>query len=434
MKLNFEFGYAIMDLGQLSLCKNNGRFLSRVIVATLQFVAQKDKPPRGKAIQVLLDCIYRGHFKLFPHGALTLGGCNICAAPASKGTKIIICISCDSKGPLSAGPAISVMSYGQSSGSETCASQTKGSLLFPETFKENMLMGELENPFINVKDSAHLIAEAKHAGILSDSSATALSKLTSTLSMGLDEEGQRENKKAVMHGKLCTSIASDCAGKGLVRLPSGHTCYFKKTFLISWGRRSAHDAESCFNLQFPISSPSERCKLQSAGCCFMQERNDLWVRCLNEKDWLLLSNVAKLKQCQSSVSQVSPTEGCPEKCRYDTAHKQACHTEAGHAQLFCESCTNFSKRNSLCRNKSARFPEPCNWSFCTDILVMNVQKAMARLKRLPVPVRRALPVLITAEGALLGIPSLQLSMCPHFWVSSKFCPKVPLGGGHASWL
>ncbi|XP_042001710.1 uncharacterized protein LOC121751062 [Salvia splendens] len=61
-------------------------------------------------------------------------------------------------------------------------------------------------------------------------------------------------------------------------------------------------------------------------------------------------------------------------------------------------------------------------------------RALATLKSIPVAARRALPVLVNAEGVLLSIPSLGFSQCPHLKVSAVFSPRLPLGGGHSSFL
>ncbi|KAG6413459.1 hypothetical protein SASPL_126170 [Salvia splendens] len=65
---------------------------------------------------------------------------------------------------------------------------------------------------------------------------------------------------------------------------------------------------------------------------------------------------------------------------------------------------------------------------------LSVGRALATLKSIPVAARRALPVLVNAEGVLLSIPSIGFSQCPHVKASAVFSPRLPLGGGHSSFL
>ncbi|XP_057788515.1 uncharacterized protein LOC131005521 isoform X2 [Salvia miltiorrhiza] len=64
----------------------------------------------------------------------------------------------------------------------------------------------------------------------------------------------------------------------------------------------------------------------------------------------------------------------------------------------------------------------------------SASRALATLKLIPVAARRALPVLVNAEGVLLSVPSIGFSQCPHLKASAVFSPRIPLGGGHSSFL
>jgi hypothetical protein len=91
-------------------------------------------------------------------------------------------------------------------------------------------------------------------------------------------------------------------------------------------------------------------------CSLFQEMNSLWVRFMEEKDWTFLFRHTVNVPCGASMSQ--------------------------------------------CCGSSASIP-PC----CTTAssFALNSQ-ALLRLKRIPLVVRRTLPVLVSVEGALIGIP------------------------------
>jgi hypothetical protein len=153
-------------------------------------------------------------------------------------------------------------------------------------------------------------------------------------------------------------------------------------------------------------------------CSLFQEMNSLWVRFMEEKDWTFLFRHTVNVPCGVSMNQ----------CCGSSASILPC----------CSTASSFA---------------------------LNSQ-ALLRLKRIPLVVRRTLPVLVSVEGALIGIPvfiqnfmqlwkflylisnqenkglikmlshfcqALQLSLCPKIWISSTFSPRIPLGGGTTSW-
>ncbi|CAM8881497.1 unnamed protein product [Rhodiola kirilowii] len=78
-------GYAIIDLELLNPSKVAELCLSKFIALVLQFVSQRQRVVRGSSSKLLLDYI-----RSFPcKTSLTAAGCYLCAAPGSKGTKIL---------------------------------------------------------------------------------------------------------------------------------------------------------------------------------------------------------------------------------------------------------------------------------------------------------------------------------------------------------
>ncbi|XP_024979229.1 uncharacterized protein LOC112516426 isoform X3 [Cynara cardunculus var. scolymus] len=89
-------GYVIIDLGILNPLKVPDICLSKFVTLLLQFISQRQRPVRGSAQKLLLD-----YFRTFPcKSSFTAAGCYLCAAPGSKGTKLLICCSVNSALPM----------------------------------------------------------------------------------------------------------------------------------------------------------------------------------------------------------------------------------------------------------------------------------------------------------------------------------------------
>ncbi|KAJ7973863.1 tRNA(Ile)-lysidine synthase [Quillaja saponaria] len=73
-------------------------------------------------------------------------------------------------------------------------------------------------------------------------------------------------------------------------------------------------------------------------------------------------------------------------------------------------------------------------TLCVDYARMAAQKALLSLKSIPVAARRSLLVLVNQQGHLLSIPSTNVRHCPCLVACAEFKPRVPLGGGHSSFI
>ncbi|KAL5709608.1 tRNA(Ile)-lysidine synthetase [Ranunculus cassubicifolius] len=71
---------------------------------------------------------------------------------------------------------------------------------------------------------------------------------------------------------------------------------------------------------------------------------------------------------------------------------------------------------------------------CSDYVRVSAEKALQALKYIPLAARRSLPVLVNSDGLLLSIPSIGFEHCPCMLASGVFKPRVPLGGGHTSFI
>lgn len=152
----------------------------------------------------------------------------------------------------------------------------------------------------------------------------------------------------------------------------GQVGYFMNRFLLEW---KVSDAV-CYNASCTNKSVSVDEEGQCfCSCCMSGNEMVAEVRCMAEADWMHLYELSKTG-CSS-----------PEKGGKASDHGK-----------------------------------------------LSASRAVASLKSIPVAARRALPVLVSAEGVLLSVPSIGFSQCPHLKVCAVFHPRVPLGGGYSSFL
>ena len=263
--------------------------------------------------------------------------------PGSKGSRLLISHSHDSKAPLSAEPVNSILPYHQlNSGhggfTEKNQKCEKGDVKFEvETIDaSNEMEADLVDKLRNAEDTEDFLFKAKQEGILSDKCIMSLSKIVDDLLMKpLEQETQR-----VGFGGNCRRKDVDLSSQ--LKIPSGHACYFTNRFLIAWGKN-----------ENPCKVNSDEIK-----CCLFQKVNTLRVRFMEEKDWAFLYRHAKE---EFNVSQ--------------GAHRN---------QSYVSSVPVL----------------PC----CSISSLASKAQALQRLKSIPLIVRRSLPVLVSAEGALISIP------------------------------
>ncbi|KAI5063944.1 hypothetical protein GOP47_0020614 [Adiantum capillus-veneris] len=392
------FGYVILDLEKLKHARASEQSIKRMLVAVLQFVAQKEKPPRGNIVQSLVAHINSNPLK----GALTLAGCNVCMEPGSKQSRIIICASCESKLPASGQPMNVVWTWDPGSCSELCAPglHRMETSVATTCIMDNKLGNDSTARFMKVESPLQFLTEAREVGMLSERSFVALSELMDKLSLKSShnlEEGDLQKRHVGMGGRRSVDL----------EVPCGHACYFMNRFWIAWGTRTKHQVTPC-NQQL-----AQGCELVSKESSCMQPERPLWIRYMEEKDWIFLSQCIEQKKNVRDLSSGGN-------------YKESSFWAASRRDLTQQNAESYKMNETQHRVHAL----PC----CFSCWGKRVQDAVAKLKRMPVPVRRGLPVFVTSQGALISIPSLGFSLCPNIWVFSRFCPKVPLGGGTASWL
>ncbi|KAK1314324.1 hypothetical protein QJS10_CPA06g00677 [Acorus calamus] len=361
-----EHGYAIIDIEKLNPLKVEDLCLSRFLTSILQFISQRQRPVRGSISQSLLDYIRNIPCKT----ALTAAGCYLCAAPGSKGTKVLVCCSMDSPLP-----------------SKTEASHPyKGNLCPPteieqiienaKVYTERMVPNASEVHFLQAKSSQDVLCEAKALKLINESTSRSI------LSLQMEESNNfrlKEEEKPVNELKY----ESKSAATSLIPLKPGESCYYMNRFLISW------------KLYDNVSAKATDCH-QDAGegscdyTCAVDCGSSAAVRNMVDADWLYLANISKCQVQYATEKNIVASTG---------------------------------KTNHYARTAPR-----------SDYVQVSAQQALQALKLIPVSARRGLPVLVDSQGLILNIPSIHFKCCPHVQVLIEFKPRVPLGGGYSSYI
>ncbi|CAM6045901.1 unnamed protein product [Sphagnum compactum] len=369
----------------------------------LQFIAQREKPPRGRALQKLMERI-----QLQPLQAPILSrGCHVAPTPGSKGSKIMVCFSPDSPSPampseMSLLPSSCPESRGWSS--EVLQIPTSNSLErkchSPRVFEiPGSNSQDCHVPVMEVKDgSPSVLEQGKAFGLISEAGMSLLQSLRMRISQTMMKAPKAEGALEEAEGRQVRDLRAGSRNHQL--LPFGESCYFMNRFFVSWSPAPAPAAD----IQTDIASGLSLNQNQRSQCCLLAEKPNVWVRYFGEEDWRYLSGTAK----SAGASRLSIDQR--QKVPLCTIH------------LDSERWVTSSVMSA---------GEGAN---CGKHLAAKAQAALTILRCIPTPVRRGLPVLVNAQGLLLAIPSLGFQRCP--WVSflAIFHPRVPLGGGCASWV
>ncbi|XP_034699751.1 tRNA(Ile)-lysidine synthase isoform X3 [Vitis riparia] len=241
--------------------------------------------------------------------------------------------------------------------------------------------------FLDVASSESILVEAKRRNILSEST------YSNILSLQEDETKHFKSKTKTisdhdlkMHGVHTVSTSLS------LPLQPGQICYFMNRFLVSWnlsnkisGDKSPVEEASC-NRDLAGKSLHHFCRHCMVGHDMVAE-----VRHMVDADWLYLAKLSKHQNLENH-----------EKERV----------------ILASAMEQISEKTIL----------------CSDFARLSAERALHSLKSIPVAARRSLPVLINSHGLLLSIPSICFRHCPYLMVSAVFKPRVPLGGGHSSFL
>nr|CAB3449556.1 unnamed protein product [Digitaria exilis] len=246
--------------------------VSNQSVSISEFVSQRHRPLRGRSARLLLDYIRTIPCK----AALTVAGCYLCAAPRSKGTKVLICCSVDWMESASA-----EISYKCSYEEQPPPVPEIDQIVLEGLLQSNQFVQNHSNiPFMYCKSSIDVLNKAKDLNIIDDFTLEKLCYL------GTDEHNKfiakqdKDGEHDLEETKFC-----DCS------LCPGETCHFMSRFLITW--KVPEDVnEICLqeNEEYLI--------------CTVNLDASLEVRHMIDADWLFLAEVCNI--CSVEDTQIDP--------------------------------------------------------------------------------------------------------------------------------
>ncbi|KAF8400793.1 hypothetical protein HHK36_014095 [Tetracentron sinense] len=373
-----DHGYAVIDLEKLDPSNVDDICLSKFVALVLQFISQRHRPVRGSTSQLLLEYI-----RNFPcRTSLTAAGCYLCAAPGSRGTKLLVCCSLNS--PQWSKMELSCKYFYE--GQEHCIpSEVEQIIMDGKSYSNHFVPDASDVHFLNVTSSESVLSEAKRLNILSESTHRSILLLQQEETKHFKSKNELVSDRDLRHGVTSVSTPSE-------PLQSGQVCHFMKRFLVEWKlcKKSTRDAlpveEIGCNWDMEGGNQDYLCRFCVVGHDTVAE-----VRHMIDADWLYLASLSK---CQI-------TEQCQQ-----------------------QKIQSGSKVEQRIDEKN----------LCSDYVRLSAQRALQSLKSIPVSARRGLPVLVNPQGLLLSIPSICFKHCPYLLVSAVFKPRVPLGGGHSSFI
>ncbi|XP_027068117.1 uncharacterized protein [Coffea arabica] len=377
-------GYAVINLKILNASSIKDIYLSKFLALVLQFISQRHRPVRGSASKLLLDYI-----RTFPsRTCLTAAGCYLSPVPGSKGSKVLICCSLNSNVPVKLEIIQAHANGKQNSISSEVEQIVRNAMACLDKFicgVSDVRLFSLTSPHIvDLKSSESVLIEAKRLGILSNSTYDTIFSLQN------HEKQHFMSKTEVMSDRDMTNGRKPEDTIASRRIYPGQIGYFMSRFLIKWN--------PCREMPYKLFSSSETRydkvleleRQQSCSSCLVHHEHVAEIRCMVDSDWLYLANLSKSQNMGNSLEQVLSA----------AAIKQ----EAGKIKT---------------------------WS---DFVKLSAQRALMSLKSIPVNARRSLPVLVDSQGLLLSIPNVGFRHCPCLDVCAIFKPRVPVGGGHTSFL
>ncbi|RCV04533.1 hypothetical protein SETIT_1G008700v2 [Setaria italica] len=297
-----EYGYGVIDLEKLDPSNVDDLCLSQYLAYILQFVSQRHRPLRGRSARLLLDYIRTIPCK----AALTVAGCYLCAAPRSKGTKVLVCCSVDWMESSSA-----EISYKCSYEEQVFPVPEIDQIVLEGCLQSKQFIQNRSNlPFVYSKSSVDVLNKAKDLSIIDDFT---LQKLCYLRTDEHDKFIVNEHKHEE-HDQEETKIPD----YNVLSLCPGEICHFMSRFLITW--KAPEDV-------------NEICLHENKEClskiCTVNLDGSLEVRHMADADWLFLAEVCNIRSVEQNLSgpkaSISKIEmdNAPQHYRYlqRSAHK-----------------------------------------------------------------------------------------------------------------
>ncbi|KAH1241121.1 tRNA(Ile)-lysidine synthase [Glycine max] len=369
-----DHGYVVIDLQILCPLKVEDICLMKFLSLILQFVSQRQRQIRGSALKLLMDYI-----RTFPcKNSVTAAGCYLCPDPGSRGSRVLVC--CCSNG--CAFPLKIEYFESQSQGQQGCcvANELEKIIEAEKSYANHLVLDASDVHFLDVNPEL-VLTEAKRLNIIGESTYNSIFAL---------------QKQETAHFRSKTEVISDSASKHGVTpfsksLQPGQFCYFMDRFILTWKLKNNIDNDELSGLVDYEMDLGEETRSLCCTSCVAGNNKVPEVRHMIESDWLYLAELSKYPLSknfpQYEVKSVNGTKQIMDRA-----------------------------------------------SPCLHYASVSAKQALRLLKSIPVAARRSLPVLINQQGQLLSIPSVNFKHCPFLMVHMEFKPKIPLGGGHTSFI
>ncbi|KAL4317009.1 hypothetical protein AHAS_Ahas15G0342200 [Arachis hypogaea] len=312
------------------------------------------------------------YIRTFPSkNSLTAAGCYLCPDPGSRGSRILVCCSVDCNAPIKL-EFFESCSHG---GKEHGATIELGKIIeAKKSYANNVVPDASDVHFLDVNPEFVLI-EAKRLNIISEST------YKSILALQKEETDRFRSKSEVIANSGSTNEAESFS-TSVKSLRQRQFCYFMDRFILTWKLDDKFDGDSLSDIvDYGVDLGGENWNFCFTSCVIGPNKV-LEVRHMVESDWLYLAELSKYPHCKN----LPPTQ-ITEKA-----------------------------------------------SGCLQYASASAKRALPMLKSIPVAARRSLPVLVNQQGQLASIPCVNFKHCPCLMVDVEFKPKIPLGGGHSSFI
>ncbi|KAJ0962904.1 hypothetical protein J5N97_028026 [Dioscorea zingiberensis] len=370
-----QHGYVIIDLEKLEPSNVEDLCLSKFLSMILQFISQRHRPVRGGTMQLLLDYIRAVPCKT----SLTVSGCYISPAPRSKGMKLLVSCSVDS--PQSSTMRLSY-TYPSCEQQPSFLREVDEIIMGAKLSSDQSVLDNSGVPFLRSKSSKAFLAEAKKLDLISETTLASILSLQS-------EEAKNFNTKAEVDIDHNSNYKMKSGNATNLEFHPGLSCHFMSRFLVTWELSKAF-TEDKFGSRLDGSHLSTKDDGDHYwSFCNISQWKSLMIRHMVDSDWLYLAEVAERNTTK------------------DHQH----HLDHSVLEL---------KQNELADQ-------------CTTYMRLSAQKALRALKFIPVSARKALPVLVDSHDLLVCAPSIGFKCCPNLLIYAIFKPRIPLGGGYASY-
>ncbi|MED6110044.1 hypothetical protein PIB30_039310 [Stylosanthes scabra] len=327
---------------------------------------------RQKQIRGAALKLLMDYIRTFPcKNSLTAAGCYLCPDPGSRGSRVLVCCSVDCNAPIKL-EFFKSCSYGETE--HGVADELVKIIEDEKSYANHVVPDASDVHFLDVNPEFVLI-EAKRLNIISEST------YRSILTLQKEETDRfRSKSDAISNSALNYEAESfSTSGKSLQR---GQFCYFMDRFILTWKLVNKFDGDSLSDsVNNGMDSAGETGKFCSSSCV-IGSNMVLEVRHMVESDWLYLAELSRYPHCKN----LPPTQ--------------------------------ITKKTDPCLQDASA----------------SAKRALPLLKCIPVAARRSLPVLVNQQGELASIPFVNFRHCPCLMVHVEFKPKIPLGGGHSSFI